>query len=141
MFWSSILLALTFAVTSSPQSDVVKKSRDSDPITLRGCLHGKTLKVTRSDDPLGPETKSFSLHLSKALATALREHEGHEEEITGVLRNTARSMGGTKSKVMNGGRTKVTVGAAEERNTGPDEGPPLIDVSSFRHIADLCGGG
>jgi hypothetical protein len=85
------------------------------------------LKVTRSDDPLGPET-------------ALREHEGHEEEITGVLRHTARSMGGTKSKVMNGGKTRVTVGAAEERNTGPDEGPPLIDVSSFRHLADLCEG-
>jgi hypothetical protein len=70
--------------------------------------------------PLGPETRSFSLHLS---------------------RHTARSMGGTKSRAMNGGRTKVTVGAAEERNTRPDEGPPLIDVSSFRHIADLCGGG
>src|SRR6476646_11841570 len=136
----NILLALTFALISSPQSDVVKKSRDSDPISLRGCLHGKTLKVTRSDDPLGPETKSFSLHLSKALATALREHEGHEEEITGVLRHTARSMGGTKSKVMNGGRTKVTVGAAEERNSGSDEGPPVMDVSSFRHITDLCGG-
>jgi hypothetical protein len=136
-----ILFALTFAVILSPQSDVVKKSRDSDPVTIRGCLQGKTLKVTRSDEPLGPETKSFSLHLSKALATALREHEGHEEEITGVLRHTARSMGGTKSKVMNGGRTKVTVGAAEERNTGPDEGPPLIEVNSFRHIADLCGGG
>src|SRR6187401_2639140 len=37
LLWSYVLLALTFAVTSSPQSDVVKKSRDSDPITLRGC--------------------------------------------------------------------------------------------------------
>jgi hypothetical protein len=136
----NILLALTFALISSPQSDVVNKSRDSDPITLRGCLHGKTLKVTRSDDPLGPEIKTFSLHLSKTLVTALREHEGHEEEVTGVLHHTARSMGGTKSKVMNGGKTKVTVGATEERNTGPDEGPPLIDVSTVRHIADLCQG-
>jgi hypothetical protein len=136
----TILLALTLPLISPPQSDVVKNSRDSDPITLRGCLHGKTLKVTRSDDPLGPETKTFSLHLSKALATALREHEGHEEEITGVLRHTARAMGGTKSKVMNGGKTKVTVGATEERNTGPDEGPPQIDVTGFRHMADLCEG-
>ena len=64
----NILLALTFALISSPQSDIVKKSRDSDPITLRGCLHGKTLKVTRSDDPLGPETKSFSLHACDRLA-------------------------------------------------------------------------
>jgi hypothetical protein len=133
-------LALAFALISSSQSDVVIKSRDSNPITLRGCLHGKTLKVTRSDDPLGPETRSFRLHLSKALTTALREHEGHEEAITGLLRNTARSMSGTKSRVMNGGRTKVTVGAAEERNAGPDEGPPQIDVSGFRHIADLCAG-
>jgi len=136
----NILLELTFALISSPQSDVVNKSRDSDPITLRGCLHGKTLKVTRSDYPLGPEIKTFSLHLSKTLATALREHEGHEEEVTGVLHHTARSMGGTKSKVMNGGKTKVTVGATEERNTGPDEGPPLIDVSTVRHIAELCQG-
>lgn len=135
------LLALTLALVTSPQSDVVKKDPKSDPITLRGCIHGKTLKVTRSDNPLGPETRSFHLHLSKALANALREHEGHEEEITGVLQPTSRAMGGTKSKVVNGGKTRISVGAAEERNTGPDDGPPQIDVSSFRHIAALCGAG
>jgi hypothetical protein len=135
------LLALTLALMSPSQRDVVKKDRDSEAITLQGCLHGKALKVTRSDDPLGPETRTFRLHLSKALANALREHEGHEEEITGMLQPTSRAMGGTKSKVVNGGKTRISVGAAEERNTGPDDGPPQIDVSSFRHIAALCGGG
>ena len=37
-----------------------------------------------------------------------------------------------------GSRTKITVGASEERNTGAPADPEL-EVTSFRHVASTCG--
>jgi hypothetical protein len=147
---NTIALALVIGALGARQGDRPPKPRDVSDMTARkpdttakksetaiqGCLQGKTLKATKGDTS-GSATRTFRLRLSKSLSTALKEHEGHEEEITGVLSDTERTMGGSKSKMV-GSRTKITVGASEERNTGAPEDPEL-QVISFRHVAPTCG--
>jgi len=129
-------IAFVVGVFGEPQVDRPPKPSEKPETVIQGCLHGKSLKA-RKVDTSGAQTRSFRLRIPKSLAAALKEHEGHEEELTGVLADTERSMGGSKSKMV-GSRTKITVGASEERNTGTPEDPQL-DVISFRHVASTCG--
>jgi hypothetical protein len=123
------------AIVAQGQRDVRPAPSKKDPVTVRGCLHGSSLKIT---DAMAVDIWSgtIRLKLSKALAKALREHEGHEEELTGVMHDTPRTMGGTKSTPV-GKKTKITYGAREERNTS--EEVPQLEVSSFRHVNPTCG--
>jgi hypothetical protein len=133
---NTIALAVMIGAFGGWQGDRPPKPRDKSETVIQGCLQGKTLKATKSDTS-GPQTRTFRLRLPKSLATALKEHEGHEEELTGVLSDTERTMGGSKTKTV-GSRTKITVGASEERNTGAPADPEL-EVTSFRHVASTCG--
>jgi hypothetical protein len=130
------LIAVVSVLSLSLQGDVRQPSSDKPPIVVEGCVQGRTLKVTRAETS-GVERQTYRLKLSKALARALKEHENHEEEITGVVSDTARAMGGTRSKTV-GSKTTITVGARETRNTGALEDPQL-EVSAFRHLNPTCG--
>jgi hypothetical protein len=132
---TTIALALMIGASGGVQGDRPPKPREKSETVIQGCLLGKTLK-TKKVDTSGSQTRTFRLRLPKSLAAALKEHEGHEEELTGVLSDTERTMGGSKSKMV-GSKTKITVGASEERNTGaPDD--PELEVISFRHVASTC---
>jgi len=132
---SLLLLASVAAVI---QVDRRPPGPDRPTTVVEGCLHGRTLKATRVDTT-GVQTHTFRLRIPKSLAAALKEHEGHKEELTGILSDTERTMGGGRTKAV-GRRTKITVGAREERNTGLKEDPQL-EVVSFRHVATTCGNG
>jgi hypothetical protein len=133
--WPAILVA-SIAIFAQGQGDVRPAPSKKDPVTVRGCLHGTSLKLT-DPIPLDVWSGTIRLKLSKALAKALGEHDGHEEELTGVMHDTPRAMGGTKSTPV-GKKTKITYGAREERNTSQEV--PELEVSSFRHVNPSCGG-
>jgi hypothetical protein len=135
---SHLLLVSSFVVAAMVHVDRRLTGPDKPTTVVQGCLQGRTLKATNVDTS-GVQTHTFRLRIPKGLAAALKEHEGHKEELTGVLSDSERTMGGGRTKAVDS-RTKVTIGAREERNTGRKEDPQL-EVVSFRHLATSCGHG
>jgi hypothetical protein len=105
-------------------------------VVVQGCLQGSTLRVTDADTS-GVSVDTYKLKLSKALKSALKEHEGHEEELSGLLVPSNKRMGGTKTKTVGSGKTKITIGAEEQRLDNTADIPEL-EVQSFRHVAPVC---
>ena len=128
-------LAVLLLIAFSAQVDTRPKD-DRPVVVVRGCLHGTTLKVTKADTS-GVYVDTYKLKLSKALSAAFKEHRDHEEELTGLLTPSANKMGGSKTKTV-GGRTRITIGAAEERSSATVADIPQLEVQSFRHIAPVC---
>ena len=113
-----------------------KRPNSEKPATvLVGCVHRSELKLTKPH-PSGPYSDAVRLRGPKKIMKALREHDGHEEELTGTLTEPAGKMGGGKSKSI-GKRTKITVGAHEDRAPDMPEEPQLT-VLSFRHVNSAC---
>ena len=132
--WPFLLLVLS-TVVGAAQANRPPTGPDKPTTVIEGCLNGRTLEATNVDTT-GVQRHTYRLKIPKSLASALKEHEGHKEEITGILSDTDRTMGGGRTKAV-GKRTKITIGAREERNTGPKEEPQL-EVLSFRHVSASC---
>lgn len=130
----ALCLWLALAV---PQSDVRPKD-DRPVVVVRGCLEGSTLKVTSADTDR-VKIDVYRLRIPKSLTAALKEHRGHEEELTGSLIEPRSRMGGSKTKKI-GSRTKVYVGASEENTAQQASGAdvPQLEVKSVTHIAPVC---
>lgn len=126
--------ALLSMFQSPPQTDK-RPGAGEAPAVVVGCVHGSELKLTKPAVS-GAYSDTVRLRGAKKVMKALREHEGHEEELTGRLAEPQTKMGGGRSKTL-GKRTKITVGAHEDRNPDVPEAPQL-DVMSFRHIASAC---
>jgi hypothetical protein len=127
------LLLVVLALQGDP------RPKDNRPVVIiRGCLEGSKLKVTSADTE-GVTTRIYRLKIPKSLSGALKEHRGHEEELTGLLTDSSRRMGGGKTAKI-GSRTKVSVGASEERTGGarPATDIPQLEVESFMHVASVC---
>ena len=136
---SSILplgtIFLLFAATFQAQVQPAPVQKP-EPFVVSGCLHGPTLKTTRSNTS-GVSVTTFRLRGPKQLMKALREYEGQEVEINGTLKDSKGRMGAARTKAL-GGRTKITVGIREDRNTEQPEDPELT-VQSFRRLSPHCG--
>ena len=131
---SLLMLALSIVVAAA-QTNGRPPGPDKPATVVEGCLSGRTLEATNVDTT-GVQRRTYRLKIPKSLASALKEHEGHKMKITGILSDTDRTMGGGRTKAV-GKRTKITIGAREERNTGPKEDPQL-EVLSFDHVSASC---
>ena len=130
--WFVAALTISLALV---QIDRTPARSDEVAITVRGCVQGASLKVTTADTE-GVRTAIYRLKMSKEIKNALKEHEGHEEEVSGVLLGKPRGMGGTKTTPI-GERAKIFVGADEHR-AGEPPSPPEIEVDSVEHVASAC---
>jgi len=124
----------SFAASALTQTDK-RPHADKATTLVTGCVHGGELKLTKPD-PSGAYSDTLRIRGAKKVMKALREHDGHEEELTGTLTEPSGKMGGGRSKSV-GTRTKVMVGAQEDRSVDAPEVPQL-DVLSFRHINSAC---
>jgi hypothetical protein len=131
------LAVLVVALTAGAlvQGDRVPPPKGSHSAVIRGCVHGSSLKAIHSDTDPGDET--FHLRMSKGIAKALKEYEGHQVELTGFVKDTDRMMGGAKSKNITS-KTKITVGGSEDRNEGGVPDARELQVTSFRDVAPTC---
>lgn len=125
-----LLLAATVALSGSAEKPRI--------ITATGCLNGASLRATKVDAS-GTYIDRFRLKGSKETwKTFTKEHQGHEVEVTGVLRDPSGVMGvGTTKEI--GKKTKISV-ANRPRPNVPSAAAtdPLIEVQSFRYVKDAC---
>jgi hypothetical protein len=112
-----------------------KSPKQSDLVTVRGCLHGLTLTT-------GFEPRQFQLTGSRELSALLKQHSGHVEEITGRLK-AGNVAGATVVKEKSGSKGRIYVGAGTG-GTGTSASEtltiPVIDVRSVAHIENRCPG-
>lgn len=119
-------------------------------VTLTGCLNGSRFEATpgRLNDvqtaPLG--VTEFTLQGPREVLQALkRDHNGHEETITGVVIIPPQPADATidtgtarRGKAPAGGARRDPQGDAVREASGDVQVPVRIRVQSARHVADRC---
>ena len=135
-------LALLFVYAIAPaQGDRPPASAAADVIAVKGCVRGSELKVAYSNSsdftPDAAAPTVFRLRGPKQLMKQLREHEGHYDEVSGILKDSEGKIGALKEKQV-GKRTRITAGVREERDTGAEPANPVLDVRSFTHVRSTC---
>jgi hypothetical protein len=118
-----------------------KVKRDQDkPVTLRGCLNGSMLEGVEAEDPIDDLTPIVRLFSKKDLKKAVKASNGHEVEVTGILKLPPRSPLSKKF-----GKTTVSVGVGDPtRRQGPNQQMAVpnigtLDVMGFKSVASRCG--
>jgi hypothetical protein len=119
--------------------------RDSQfPVVVQGCLRGSRLKIDRTAsnaavDSLG--ASEFVMEGAKELLQQMRrEHDGHQDEITGIAILPASRTGDTNTESKQiGKKTRITVGARSGTDERADGFRPVrLKVLSLKHIDDKC---
>ena len=117
--------------------------RDSQyPLVVAGCLRGSRLKIDRTvsnavADSL--DASEFVLEGPKELLLQLqREHDGHQDEITGIAIVPARTDEGRTETKQLGKKTRVTVGTRTTVGERAQPRPIRLKVTSLKHLADKC---
>ena len=128
------ILLIVLAATASAQG---KPKTNPRMIVATGCLSGASLRATRVDTS-GTYVDRFRLKGPKEQwKTFSKEHQGHEIEVTGALRDPDNVMGVGATKEF--GKTKIYAGKRERPNVPPaGVTDPLIEVTSFRYIKEVC---
>lgn len=129
------ILLIVLAAAASAQE---KRKAEPRIIAATGCLSGASLRATKVDTS-GIYVDRFRLKGSKEQwKTFSKEHQGHEIEVTGALRDPDNVMGGGNTKEI-GKKTKIYVSDRMRPNV-PTVGvtDPLIEITSFRYIKDAC---
>src|SRR4029079_17368975 len=114
------------------------------PVVVRGCLRGTRLKIDRTAsnaavDSLG--ASEFVMEGPKELLQQMRrDHDGHQDEITGIaIVPASRADDKDTETTQVGKKTRITVGArsgSDDRANGFR--PVRLKVQSLRHIDDKC---
>jgi hypothetical protein len=130
----------------SPNIPTAKSAlKDSEyPVVVAGCLRGTRLKLDRTAanaavDSLG--ASEFVMEGAKELLQQIRrEHDGHQDEITGIAIVPAADTDekDTATKPL-GKKTRITVGTRSGGGAGAEGFRPVrLKVQSLRHIDDKC---
>ena len=118
--------------------------RDSQyPLVVAGCLRGSRLKIDRTvlnavADSL--DASEFVLEGPKELLLQMRrEHDGHQDEITGIaILPAARTDDGRTETRQLGKKTRITVGTRATVGERAQPRPVRLKVTSLKHLADKC---
>lgn len=130
---------LTLLTLASPaavlEAQVPSPIQKPQQFVVTGCLQGTRLTTTHVNTS-GTTADVYRLLGPRPMMKALREYEGQEVEISGILKDPEGRMGASRRKQL-GTRTRIAVGVREDRNTQHAETPGLT-VESFRHISARC---
>jgi hypothetical protein len=145
-----LLLFSLFAAAATPQGQVPHQPADGpakpvrDPITVRGCLDGRWLRITEHDVAELSGVRDVRLKGPRALMQQIEDEIGTYVEVTGLIELPPgdRIEGHQQYKV--GSRTKVSIGAkGEQTNPKAVSGtpaPPTLDVQGVEPLGDRCPG-
>ena len=124
-----------FAGVQSPPPPASGQPSNRQTITLRGCIKGSTIQLVDNTN----NGSTYALKGSKAMLDTIKEHQNHEDEISGTTQ--IADSGKTKAvKEKQKGRTRVYVGAGHENPSAGIEGDveASIDVTALTHLRAGC---
>jgi hypothetical protein len=118
------------------------------PVTVSGCLRGTRLNISAASQRDGVadllKASQFILEGPKDLLQQIRrEHQGHEDEISGIAIIKPSPDGTSTTDVSTkplGKKGSITVGVHESSGVAAEEveAPVRLKVESLRHLADAC---
>ena len=147
---TALLVVSSFLASTALQGQVPFKPADGpakpvrDPVTVRGCLDGRWLRITEHDIAELSGVRDVRLKGPRALMQQIQDEIGTYVEVTGLidLPPGDRIEGHKQYKV--GSRTKVAIGmTGEQTNPKAVSGtpaPPTLDVQGFEPLGDRCPG-
>jgi hypothetical protein len=142
-FCAAVVAVLGLTITPR---QVVPPAQPSQPsntqtVRIRGCLDGRSIRPVHDSDPMSlpSQDAAYRLKGSKAMMATLKEHDGHEDEITGTTKIATPD----KSKAMKEekvGRARVYVEAGSDKSPGGILGSEdfTIDVATLTHVKPSC---
>jgi hypothetical protein len=142
------IVTLVAALAVSPASLVIvgaqtpsSQPSNTQTVTVRGCVNGRSIRTppTPNDRVLLPTVPTYRLKGSRTMMDMLKEHDGHEDEISG----TTQIADSTKAKAVKDkkiGRGRVYVEAGSGRQPGRIDSTETftIDVKSIVHLKPTC---
>ena len=112
-----------------------------DPVTVRGCLDGRWLRILESDSSDLSGVRRVRLKGSRSMLTVLRDQGGDYVEIIGDLDLGRRDRLDGRRKVKVTDKTTISIGASAEQVSGPDDVTPpeaTLVVGSFTALGERC---
>jgi hypothetical protein len=140
------VLALAGAGYALAAQKDVATEKGADLVTIAGCVHGSHFKPSRdslNDLPASVVGASeWTLRGKRELLQRLqRDHDGHLEEVTGVIKipqGPDQTTAQVRSKDL-GKKTRVTIGERQSNGWIKETPQPItITVDSFRHMEMRC---
>jgi len=136
----AIALAATIQQTpvAPPASGPAPPTRD--PVTVRGCLEGRFLRILDSDASDLSGVRRVRLKGSQSMLKMLKDEGGDYFEITGDLDVHVSDRLDARRKVKVGGKTTVSIGTTAEQTRGPEVAPPgaTLVVDAFTVLGERC---
>ena len=106
-----------------------------DPVTVRGCLDGRWLRILESDSSDLSGVRRVRLKGSRSMLTVLRDQGGDYVEIIGDLDLGRRDRLDGRRKVKVTDKTTISIGASAEQVTPPEA---TLVVGSFTALGERC---
>ncbi len=132
---------LVMASAQTPSVSPPSQPSNTQTITVRGCVSGRSIRMPPrpNDRDLLITPATYRLKGSKATMDILKEHDGHDDEITG----TTQVADATKAKAVKEkkiGRGRVFVEASTDKQPGGIQSTEnfTIDVKSIVHVKPTC---
>jgi hypothetical protein len=110
-----------------------------DPVTVRGCLDKRWLRILQHDATDLSGVRRVRLKGSRAMLESLDDGRGAHVEITGDLDLGRRDRIETRRKRQIGSKTTLALGASAEQTRSPEVTPDVtLVVQSFTRLGDEC---
>ncbi len=138
----SIAMAIAIAVQQPPVAPPAEgpASPTRDPVTVRGCLEGRWLRILQHDPSDLSGVRRVRLTGSRSMLRVLRDQGGDYVEITGDLDLGPGDRLDARRKVKVADKTTISIGASAEQVSGPDTAlpDPTLVVAAFTALGAHC---
>jgi hypothetical protein len=114
---------------------------NTQTLTVSGCVNGRSLRTPPrpNDRDMMTSAPTYRLKGPKAMMDLLKEHDHHEDEITGTtqIADATKARAVKEKKI---GRGRVYVEAGTDKQPGGIESTEdfTIDVTSIVHVKSTC---
>ena len=112
-----------------------------DPVTVRGCVEGKWLRILQHDSSDLSGVRRVRLKGSRSMLSVLRDQGGDYVEVTGDLDLGRSDRLDTRRKVKIADKTTISIGTSAEQVSGSDDVTPpeaTLVVDSFTALGERC---
>ena len=112
-----------------------------DPVTVRGCVEGKWLRILQHDSSDLSGVRRVRLKGSRSMLTVLKDQGGDYVEVTGDLDLGRRDRLDGRRKVKVADKTTISIGTSAEQVSGSDDVTPpeaTLVVDTFTALGERC---